>query len=654
MCGIAGFWSKSSNKNIEIIIKEMTHTIKHRGPDDEGIWINENDSIALGHKRLSIVDLSPNGHQPMVSQNERYVITFNGEIYNFQKIRLEIENISREKGYTIKFKGTSDTEVILAAVEVYGLQKAIARFKGMFAFSIYDRKEKKLYLVRDRLGEKPLYYGYINSDFIFASELKAICSYQSFNREIDRDVLALYFRHNYIPAPYSIYKGIYKLLPGTILTIENLDGRLAEPEQYWSAKETVINGMESPFGGSNQEALEYLEALLKDSIKGQMVADVPLGAFLSGGIDSSLVVALMQAQSSNPVKTFTIGFNEDKYNEAKEAKRVATYLGTDHTELYVQPKEAMGVINDMPILYDEPFADSSQIPTFLVSKLAKSHVTVSLSGDGGDELFGGYSRYLFTENIWRKIGWLPSNLRSNISNIVKVISPHTWDQIFNLLSPFIPTKHRVSLFGDKIYKMADVIGNKNVNEIYRSVISLWKNPGLLVLNSLEPDTLISKTATGDYFKDIKVLMMYLDMVTYLPDDILVKVDRAAMGVSLESRVPFLDHKIVEFAWQLPISLKIKNGQGKWPLRQILYKYVPKELIDRPKMGFGVPIDEWLKGPLKDWAETLLNEKRLISEGFLNPEPIKGKWIEHQKGYNNWQYYLWTVLMFQSWLETQKK
>ncbi|MCR4436294.1 MAG: asparagine synthase (glutamine-hydrolyzing) [Clostridiales bacterium] len=652
MCGIAGFWNKDSKLDLLEIIKKMTTTIVHRGPDDEGSWVDWNYGIALGHRRLSIIDLSPAGHQPMVSASGRYVITYNGEIYNFHTIRREVEEYCHAKGNGINLRGTSDTEVMLAAIEVFGLNDAVKRFVGMFAFALFDRKERKLYLVRDRLGEKPLYYGYVNSDFVFSSELKAICAYPGFKGNIDIDALALFFRHNYIPTPYSIYKGIYKLPPGTILCIDELNDHLPLPESYWSAHDVAEKGLTEQFSGNEEEALGYLESLVKTSVKDQMIADVPLGAFLSGGIDSSLIVSLMQTQSTNPVKTFTIGFNEKRYNEAEDAKKIAVHLGTNHTELYVSPEEAMKVICDLPTLYDEPFADSSQIPTFLVSKLARSRVTVSLSGDGGDELFGGYNRYFLTEDIWKKIGWLPAESREKVSRFVKHISPQKWDRLFNTFLTTVPSKYRVRLFGDKLYKLADLLSSKTYKEVNYRLISHWKEPEALVLGSSEPDAVLNKLNESFEQIDIKSFMMYLDLVTYLPDDILVKVDRAAMGVSLESRIPFLDHRVVEFAWKLPISMKIRDGKGKWPLRQILYKYVPKELIERPKMGFGVPIDDWLRGPLKEWAEELLSEKRLKEEGYLNYKLVREKWNEHLSGRFNWQYYLWDVLMFEAWFQNR--
>jgi len=658
MCGIAGFLDLSLNrskKELHTPISAMTDTLHHRGPDDSGVWVDEKAGVALGHRRLSIIDLSSEGHQPMYSASGRFVIVYNGEIYNYLDIRKDMESEFNSKLKTHhsslpKWRGHSDTEVMLAAFEKWGVEGSVKRFVGMFAFALWDRQERLLYLVRDRLGEKPLYYGRMGDVFLFGSELKAFRSHPSWRGEIDRNALALYMRHNYIPAPYSIYKGIYKLLPGTILTLNSKDIKhIPHPIPYWSAKTVAEAGVANPFHGSNTEAIAHLDNLLRNSIKHQMIADVPLGAFLSGGIDSSTVVALMQAQSDRPVKTFTIGFYEEGYNEAKDAAEVARHLGTDHTELYVTPKETMDVIPQLPVLYDEPFSDSSQIPTFLISQLTRRYVTVSLSGDGGDELFGGYNRYFLGRSIWGKIGWMPKNLRNILVKALTSLSPQSWETLFHKLNHVLPKQIKQQTPGDKLHKLAEVLNVNSPMEMYLRLVSHWKEPDSVVIDSVEPITALTNNNQKAKLSDFTQTMMYLDLITYLPDDILVKVDRAAMGVSLESRIPFLDHRVVEFAWQLPLSMKIRNGQGKWILRQVLYNYVPKELIERPKMGFGVPIDSWLRGPLREWAESLLNEKRLRGEGFFKPQPIQEKWIEHLSGRRNWQYYLWDVLMFQAWL-----
>ena len=649
MCGITGFWNLSqqfTTDQMSAITQQMSDTMLLRGPDDGGVWVDAEAGIALGHRRLAILDLSPEGHQPMMSASGRYVIVFNGEIYNYLEIQRQLEKL----GY--KFRGHSDTEVMLAAFSQWGVEEAVKQFNGMFAFAVWDRQERVLHLGRDRLGEKPLYYGWIGQTFLFASELKPLKVHPHFQGEINRDALALYLRHNCIPSPYSIYQDIYKLPPGCILTVYP-NASESQPKPYWSAKTVAESGTVNPFIGSETEAIAQLDALLRDAVSSRMISDVPLGAFLSGGIDSSTVVALMQAQSSQPVKTFSIGFHEDSYNEAEHAKVIAQHLGTDHTELYVTPEEAMAVIPKIPTLYDEPFADSSQIPTYLVSQLAKQYVTVSLSGDAGDELFAGYNRYFWGRSIWQKIGWIPKNLRQQTAHTLTGVTPQTWDNIFNNFENLLPRKLRQTNPGDKLHKLAEVLAVPTSEALYQGLVSHWKNPEAIVLNSKEPSTALSESQQTANLLDFAHRMMFLDTVTYLPNDILVKVDRASMGVSLESRVPFLDHRVVEFAWRIPLNLKIRNGQGKWLLRQVLYQYVSKSLIERPKMGFGVPIDRWLREPLRDWAEALLDENRLRQEGFFNPQPIRQKWEEHLAGNRNWHYYLWDVLMFQAWLDEHK-
>lgn len=635
----------------------MSDTLIHRGPDDSGIWVDTDVSIALGHRRLSIIDLSPEGHQPMLSASGRYVTVLNGEIYNFQVLRKELEGDLKVEASN--WRGYSDTEVMLAAFDSWGVENAVKRFIGMFAFALWDRKERRLHLVRDRLGEKPLYYGLLSKTFLFASELKALDAHPDFRPEISRDALALYMRHNCIPAPYSIYKDIYKLLPGTILTIEARNKELGNlqpfiPKPYWQARKIAECGVDNMFGGTEPEAVDYLDSLLHDTVRQQMVADVPLGAFLSGGVDSSTIVAIMQAESSRPVKTFTMGVKEKPYSEADYAKSVAKHLGTDHTELYVTPKQVMEVIPKMAHLYDEPFADSSQVPTFLLSQLTRRHVTVSLSGDGGDELFAGYNRHFWGRDIWHKFGWLPKKVRQHIANFLLSVSPHKWNSLFRLFDNILPTKYKEQLPGERLHKLAEIFASESPNAMYYGLVSHWKDPTSLVINAEEPLTFITDYNKWAKLDDFSEKMMYLDQVTYLPDDILVKVDRAGMGVSLETRMPFLDHRIVEFSWQVPISMKIRNGRGKWILRQVLDRYVPKKLIDRKKMGFGIPIGIWLRDSLRDWAEALIDEKRIQEEGFFNPVAIRKKWEEHISCSSNWQYHLWDVLMFQAWLEEQKR
>lgn len=637
MCGIAGFFNpiaQSNSDSIQAIVERMTGTLVHRGPDDAGSWIDASAGIALGHQRLSILDLSPEGHQPMQSANGRYVLVFNGEIYNFSSLKQEL----RQLGYS--FRGHSDTEVMLASFCQWGLELAIQQFNGMFAFALWDRQERVLHLGRDRLGEKPLYYGWVGQALVFGSELKAVAAYPEFQPSVNRDALTAFVQYNYIPSPHSIYQGIYKLPAGTILSWDGNNQHPA-PRAYWSIQSIVESGTVTPFEASEQEAVLHLDSLLREAVTLRMVADVPLGAFLSGGIDSSTIVALMQAQSSQPIQTFTIGFHEDAYNEAQYAKAVAQHLGTAHTELYVTPEEALATIPKLPTLYDEPFADASQIPTFLIAQLARQQVTVSLSGDGGDELFSGYSRYFKGHRLWQNIGWMPPATRT--------MAARAWKQSLETLEALLPTQLKSSTLSYKSRRVADILAVKNPQALYTELISYWREPLSVVIDGKTPQTMFntSQEYTALNFRE---WMMFLDTATYLPDNVLVKVDRASMGVGLEGRIPLLDHRVVEFAWQLPLSLKIRQNQSKWLLRQVLYRYVPLQLIERPKMGFGVPLDRWLRGPLRDWAEALLDEQSLRQEGFFNPQPIRQKWMEHLSGDRNWQYLLWNILMFQAWRE----
>ena len=641
MCGIAGVMSRHLEALAPAFVRAMTDAIAHRGPDDSGQWDDAEMGIALGHRRLSILDLSPAGHQPMLSGSGRFALVFNGEIYNHLELRAELEDQA--------WRGHSDTETLLAASERWGVETTLRKCVGMFALALWDRESRTLTLARDRLGEKPLYYGWQQGVFVFASELKAIRAHPAFEGKIDRDVLALFLRHNYAPAPYSIYKGISKLPPGTYYQI-GLASTSGVLKAYWSARDAAEHGQKNRFTGSDEEAREALECMLGQSVAGQMLADVPLGAFLSGGVDSSTVVALMQKHSAHPVKTFTIGFDEEAYNEAEHAHAVARHLGTEHTELYVKPEEAQAVIPLLPALYDEPFADSSQIPTYLVSRLARNHVTVSLSGDGGDELFGGYNRYFWAQDIWRKLGWMPQSVRAGVAGVLTSMPPATWNSALKRLGRFLPAKLRYANPGDKLHKLADILAVRSPEEIYWGLVSHWKQPAQVVRSGAEPATVLTDASQWADVPDLTHRMMYLDTVTYLPDDILTKVDRAAMGVSLETRVPLLDHRVLEFAWMLPLSMKVRGGQSKWLLRQVLYGHVPRELIERPKMGFGIPLDVWLRGPLKTWAEGLLDPERLEREGYFRSEPIQQKWREHLAGQRNWSYYLWDVLMFQAWVE----
>ena len=647
MCGFTGFLTsagcvdRSEGQNV---LRRMADSIAHRGPDSDGYWSDPEAGVALAHRRLAILDLSPAGAQPMTSRSGRYILAFNGEIYNHRLLRQALE---REGRLLDQWRGHSDTETLLAGFDAWGVVSTLQRTIGMFAIGLWDRQTRTLTLARDRAGEKPLYYGWQgkgrHSAFLFGSELSAIRRHPAFEDQIDRDALTLYMRHNCIGGPHSIYAGIRKLLPGHVLTVSAAD---REPRlcAWWSGADVAAHGVAQPFVGSPNDAVIALETLLSDAIGQQMMADVPLGAFLSGGIDSSTVVALMQAQSSRPVRTFSIGFNEDGYNEALHAKTVAEHLGTDHTELYVSADEALAVIPKLPTLYSEPFADSSQIPTFLVSQLARQHVTVSLSGDAGDELFCGYTRYQMTAGLWRRVSFLPRSLREIMASLILAVPPSSLDKLGTLSS--IPRA------GDKLHKGAALLESRSVTDLYRGMVSHWADPSVVVLGSVEPQTTLTGSSPALAGLGDVERMMALDLLTYLPDDILVKVDRAAMGVSLETRVPMLDHRVVEFAWSLPLTYKLRDGVTKWPLRQVLYRHVPRELVERPKMGFGVPIDLWLRGSLRDWAETLLEEPRLRREGFFDPVPIRRKWEEHLSGKRNWQYHIWDVLMFQAWLEEQ--
>lgn len=638
MCGITGFFTPTPTRApLQATLAGMCAAIAHRGPDDSGHWLDESCGIGLGFRRLAILDLSPTGHQPMTSADGRYLMVFNGEAYNFGTVRDELIACG------VSFRGTSDTEVILEAVCAWGLEKSLAKFNGMFAFALWDRQEKSLALVRDRMGVKPLYYGWMGDTLLFGSELKALRAHPAFSAEIDRDALTLYLRYNYIPAPSSIYRGVYKLPAGSILHI-GINARPGEEKlsTYWSADERMLASHANPFAGDEHQAANALEALLTDSIRERMIADVPLGAFLSGGIDSSTIVALMQTISPRPVQTFSIGFSESGFDEAPHARAVAKHLGTQHTEVYITPEQARAVIPSLASMYDEPFANPSAIPTFLVSQLARQHVTVSLSGDGGDEIFGGYNRYTWVERIWRRMGKIPAPLRGILSKgMTRGTRP------FSLLAATLGYPNPA----DKVHKLTDILSAASPADIYLGLVSFWRQPAEVVLNAQEPHTLPTDLRRWPQGLSLAEQMMFLDTLTYLPDDGLVKVDRASMAASLEVRVPFVDdYRLLEFAWRLPLDMKIRAGQGKWILRQVLYKYVPKEMIERPKMGFGVPIDSWLRGPLREWAEDLLSEERLRREGFFHPEPIREKWSEHLSGKRNWQYYLWDILMYQAWLD----
>jgi asparagine synthase (glutamine-hydrolysing) len=644
MCGWSGIWQSGGASRQELCeqARIMADTLMHRGPDDEGTWADPEAGVAFGFRRLAIVDLSPEGHQPMCSESGRYVIAFNGEVYNFTALRQPLESLGH------RFRGHSDTEVILAAIEEWGLEAAVRQFVGMFAFALWDKHDRTLSLVRDRIGIKPLYYGWMGRTFLCGSELKALRAHPSFHPHIDTAAVALYMRHNYVPTPYSIYQGIAKLPPGSILTLSSPTDR-PTPVPYWSLKEIAEQGIAHPFSGSEDEAGEHLERVLREAVALRMVADVPLGAFLSGGVDSSLVVAHMQIQSRSPVKTFSIGFREAGYDEARHAHAVAAHLGTEHTELYVTPADAQAVIPDLPTIYDEPFADSSQVPTFLVSKLTRKHVTVSLSGDGGDELFGGYDRYPVTAGLWSVSRRIPYGIRRAMSSSITKVSPKAYDRSLGRIASVFPIMPAGSL-GRRAHTVADLLNCRTSEDLYTRVMSHWGTPEEVVHGAREPSSAVFDLRPNAGLPTFTHRMMYLDTLTYLPDDILTKVDRASMAVSLEVRVPLLDHRVVEFAWSLPLSMKIMNGQSKRILRRMLYKHVPSELIERPKQGFAVPIGAWLRGPLSEWANTLLDEKRLRQQDVLDPGPIRRMWAEHLSGARDWQAHLWVVLMFEAWYD----
>ncbi|NBA97274.1 asparagine synthase (glutamine-hydrolyzing) [Pseudomonas sp. R5(2019)] len=646
MCGIAGFWHPNSQSMYDgpAALTRMTNAIVHRGPDDAGAW-DDGAGLFLGHRRLAIVDLSSAGHQPMASPTGRYVIVFNGEIYNFQALRKALDSAQQNP---LPWRGHSDTEVMLAAFEHWGIIDTLRRLVGMFALAVWDRTRETLTLARDRIGEKPLYYGLQKGALLFASELQALDAHPGFDAHVSRDSLALLLKYAYVPSPHSIYEGIHKLPAGTWIEFDRAalaSGTKATPQAYWELPSAHTASTPSL---SDAEAIDQLHELMRTTISEQMVADVPLGAFLSGGIDSTLIVSLMQSLSPQQVKTYTIGFDDPGYNEAEHAKAVARHLGTDHTELYVSGADALSVVPKLPEIYGEPFADSSQIPTYLVSQLARSQVTVSLSGDAGDELFGGYNRYQFLPNVWSKLSRIPGPARKLVARMIESASPNRWDSIANGLNPIIPAGLRVRLPGEKLHKLASVMRHDSPSQMYNRVVSQWQNATDVVIGARAFPEL---AAVGD--SDFASWMMRQDTQTYLPDDILAKVDRAAMAVSLETRVPFLDHRIVEFASALPMSLKIRNGSTKWILRQLLYRYVPRELIERPKMGFGIPLHEWLRGPLRDWAESLLDPQRLASEGYFVPGPVRAVWERHLRGQGNYQHQLWPVLMFQAWLDRKR-
>ena len=673
MCGITGFWTQNPEvlKYKDSVVKRMSDQLLHRGPDDQGTWHDHSSGLALGFRRLAIMDLSAAGHQPMKSRTGRFILTFNGEIYNHQELRNHL-------GSNFHFRGHSDTETLLACFEVLGIEDTLRKSIGMFALSLWDIETQTLHLARDRVGEKPLYYGWTDStlsSFVFGSELKALKAYPGFSNPISKEALTQFLRFTYVPAPYSIYRNIFKLEPGCILSIKgHLPSAPVTPlrpdsthqtlhiKKWWSLR-SVVSQNNLPVVNSMQQASQGLEKLLADSVRLQSLADVPVGAFLSGGVDSSTIVALMQKESMSKVKTFTVGFEDTNFDESPYAKAVANHLGTDHHELYVTSREAQQVIPSLPIMYDEPFADSSQIPTNLVCKAARKHVTVALSGDAGDEIFGGYNRYFWGSKAWAHLNKLPFVVRQKLGATILAVDESTLDFWTKPFNSYQALRTSVNGIGAKAHKLAQRLNTvQDFDDLYLSLITEWQNPELLIkYQETDAPAFVEKVVCilndplpESGLKNSQLNMMYKDTLSYLPDDILCKVDRAAMSVSLETRIPFLDHRILEFAWSLPLNLKIQGDTGKLVLREVLYKYVPKELIDRPKAGFAVPIGQWLRGPLFEWADELLNEARINREGYFHAQPIRQRWLEHLSRKRDHTPSLWTILMFQAWLDQSKQ
>ena len=647
MCGIAGFWG-GTNNNAKAIADEMALAIEHRGPNGFDSFLEASTPLTLIHRRLSIIDLSTTGDQPMLSRCGRYVLIFNGEIYNYKRVKADLTS---RFGH-IDWRGTSDTEVLMEALVRLGIDEGLALLNGMFAFAFWDKQKHQLYIARDRMGEKPLYYGRVNDTFLFGSELKALAQHPSWQGKINRDVLPLFFRHNYVPAPFCIYEHFSKLPPAHYIVVDSDGKHVSKPVCYWDIDTVSEQGAQAAKQqtATEEEYVSELESLLKDSIQMRMNSDVPLGAFLSGGIDSSTVVAIMQSLSDKPIQTFTMGFGKAEFDEAKKAKAIAKHIGTDHTEMYVSPEKALDVIPSLPHIWDEPFSDSSQIPTYLVSELARKNVTVSLSGDGGDELFCGYGRYFTAQNMWNKLKRVPAPLRHLVATGTRVVPKSVVQGALSLGM----NKGKAALWGDRFKKVGDMLTQVDEVSFYRDFVSHWTDRDSLLLNCNEPKSFFTAPESHAALPGFLEKMMYIDSKTYLPDDILTKVDRASMAVSLEARVPLLDHRLVEFSWNLPTEFKYRHGQEKWILKKVLNRYVPQSLTDHPKQGFGVPIEDWLRGPLKDWAESLLNEKLMKEQGFFNVDVVRTKWQEHVSGKRRWHYYLWDVLMFQSWYLTTVK
>ena len=646
MCGITGFVDFASSScvgELRSTALRMADTLRHRGPDDSGTWADPEAGIALAMRRLAVLDLSSTGHQPMASASGRYIIVYNGEIYNCEDLRAELSG--RDTPYP--FRGSSDTEVMLAAFERWGIEESVKRFNGMFAFAVWDCRERALTLGRDRFGEKPIYYALHGRYFIFGSELKALIVHPGFIPEIDPASVASFLRHSCIPSPHSIYRNVAKLPPATLLKI-SASNFTSAPSCYWTLDELIEDARYNPLLCPEQEAVDQLDQLLGDAVRIRMRSDVPLGAFLSGGIDSSTIVSLMQAQSSTRIKTFSIGNYDRELNEAGDAAIVARHLGTDHREFFITSDQAAEIIPSLSGIYDEPFADSSQIPTILVSRLARQHVTVSLSGDAGDELFGGYTRHVWGNTLQRGIR-IPAGLRKCAAGAVRLASPDKWDSLFRAAQFLTPAQWRQRMPGYKLHKLASTLESSDVHTLYEKLTSHWLDLSAMLCATAQLHAMNSSQT----FHNVSEEMMYLDTLCYLPDDILVKLDRATMSVGLEGRVPMLDTSIVKFAWRLPLHMRIRQRQGKWILRQVLYRYVPRAIVNRPKSGFGIPLATWLRGPLRDWAESLLDQNQLRQGGFFNPAPVLKMWNEHLSGGASWEYHLWDILMFQSWLNENR-
>ncbi|MYN13578.1 asparagine synthase (glutamine-hydrolyzing) [Pusillimonas sp. TS35] len=652
MCGIAGIFAPRDTATLQHTAARMAHAIAHRGPDGADTWVDHRAGLALGHRRLSIIDLSAAGRQPMQSACGRYVLVFNGEIYNHRTLRAQLE---KEGGAPAHWRGHSDTETLLACFAAWGVEATLRATVGMFALGLWDRLTLHLTLARDRMGEKPLYWGWNQDMFVFGSELKALRAAPGFTGQVDRAALTLLMRHASIPTPYSIYEGIQKLRPGHYvgLSLSNPDAaRDTQPQPYWTLNDAIQAGRADPFTGSADEAVQALEKQLAESVALQMESDVPLGAFLSGGVDSSTIVALMQAQSHNAVRTFTIGFDDKRFDEAEHARAVAAHLGTDHTEIVAQPRDALAIVQELPGIYDEPFADSSQIPTILVSRLARQHVTVALSGDAGDELFGGYDTYRYAPDMWRRISRLPAPVRQVVANSLAAMSIPAWNTALGQLRPLVPGSLR-SVSGERMHKLASLLPAHSAQDFFLQLSSHWNKPERLVQGATEPPCLLATPKSWPDVDCYEHWMMAMSAQTYMTDDILVKVDRASMAASLEVRVPMLDHRVVELAWRMPLHYKIHSGQGKWMLRQVLQRYVPATLIDRPKMGFSVPLAQWLRGPLRDWAQSLLAPYRLLAEGYFDYKSVQAAWEAHLSGKCDYANRLWCILMFQAWLENEE-